>query len=622
MSASILNQISCYLGDNGRLTASVIGGSGGNTYFWNNSSSWSNNPINNNLTVGSYTVVAKDVNGCMDTTEITLLQPSELTISVTDTDINCYGENSGFITAVANGGTPIPGIPPEYNYSWSNSFSEQTSVSTVLNLGPGIYTVTAYDQNGCDIVSESIYINQPSNPLSLTLDSIDETCLTNDGGVNSFVLGGTPPYLYAWNNGATSANISNLSPAIYTVEVTDLNGCSISGTTTVNGVSNIFLPGNTSSIDTSICLGESVFVDIQENPLLTYEWGDGPFEGYLQADRVITPSEGISVYVLNINDPSCPTYSVEVIISVDAVDPKITADKSTFQFSVPNFIFPDITSSIKTVSAETGSSLELSSENNNCDSYMWEWSNSYSNNQSFTISNINLSDQGWYYLSVDSAGCIGMDSIYVIIGEEGGIKPYDAFTPNGDNDNENWNIVSIENYPQAIVQIYNRWGSLIFETSGGDDYVAWDGTNNGEELPIGTYYYIIDLKLFMNVFVLLYNLGTEKEGIHSIELKGRTIVLMFEDKDDAERYCGLLEAQDFPLPSVELINIDEIRDFCNKLDYESKLVEKNFVPKSAEDRLLISPPQKNLEVENWNQEESKEENIDLNSIKENLEKLL
>ena len=59
----------------------------------------------------------------------------------------------------------------------------------------------------------------------------------------------------------------------------------------------------------------------------------------------------------------------------------------------------------------------------------------------------------------------------------------------------------------------------------------------------------------MNVFVLLYNSGTDKEGIHSIELKGRTIVLMFEDKDDATRYCGLLEAQDFPLPTVEMINI-------------------------------------------------------------------
>ena len=50
------------------------------------------------------------------------------------------------------------------------------------------------------------------------------------------------------------------------------------------------------------------------------------------------------------------------------------------------------------------------------------------------------------------------------------------------------------------------------------------------------------------------------------------------------------------------------------------------MPKTAEDRLLISPPQKNLEVENWNEEEhidkNIDENIDLNSIKENLEKLL
>ena len=126
----------------------------------------------------------------------------------------------------------------------------------------------------------------------------------------------------------------------------------------------------------------------------------------------------------------------------------------------------------------------------------------------------------------------------------------------------------------------------------------------------------------MNVFVLLYNPGTENEGIHSIELKGRTIVLMFEEKDDAERYCGLLEAQDFPLPSVEKFDIDEIKDFCNNLEYECRLVEKNFTPKNAEDRLLISPPQKNLDVGNWDNDEIVSENSDLNSIKENLEKLL
>ena len=126
----------------------------------------------------------------------------------------------------------------------------------------------------------------------------------------------------------------------------------------------------------------------------------------------------------------------------------------------------------------------------------------------------------------------------------------------------------------------------------------------------------------MNIFVLLYNSGTDKEGIHSIEIKGRTIVLMFEDKDDAIRYCGLLEAQDFPLPTVEMIDIEEIKDFCIRLDYEYKFVEKNFVPKTPEDRLLISPPQKNLEVENWEEDNDNSDEIDLNTIKENLEKLL
>ncbi|MDA9693726.1 DUF3110 domain-containing protein [Prochlorococcus sp. AH-736-P13] len=149
----------------------------------------------------------------------------------------------------------------------------------------------------------------------------------------------------------------------------------------------------------------------------------------------------------------------------------------------------------------------------------------------------------------------------------------------------------------------------------------------------------------MNIFVLLYNSGTDKEGIHSIELKGRTIVLMFEDKDDATRYCQLLEAQDFPQPSVEMINKEEIIDFCNKLDYECRLVERNFVPKTAEDRLLISPPQKNLDVEDWGRDNTNKEKtfskcpycgalnngdhlsceycgFDINTIKQNLEKLL
>ena len=126
----------------------------------------------------------------------------------------------------------------------------------------------------------------------------------------------------------------------------------------------------------------------------------------------------------------------------------------------------------------------------------------------------------------------------------------------------------------------------------------------------------------MDIFVLLYNSNTDNEGIHSIELKGRTIVLMFEDKEDAERYCGLLEAQDFPVPTVEIVNIEEIREFCNKCDYETRLVQKNFIPKTQEDRLLITPPQKNIEVDKWNKDINENNSSELELIKKNLEKLL
>tara|TARA_Y100001978_G_scaffold99451_1_gene89014 strand:- start:414 stop:797 length:384 start_codon:yes stop_codon:yes gene_type:complete len=127
----------------------------------------------------------------------------------------------------------------------------------------------------------------------------------------------------------------------------------------------------------------------------------------------------------------------------------------------------------------------------------------------------------------------------------------------------------------------------------------------------------------MKIFVLLYNPNTENEGIHSIEIKGRTIVLMFEQKEDADRYVGLLEAQDFPVPTVELVNLNEIKDFCNSCDYETRFVSKDFIPKTLEDRLLITPPQKNLDTQNWSDKKIKSDNVEnIDLIKKNLEKLL
>ena len=103
----------------------------------------------------------------------------------------------------------------------------------------------------------------------------------------------------------------------------------------------------------------------------------------------------------------------------------------------------------------------------------------------------------------------------------------------------------------------------------------------------------------MQVHVLLYDPGKDSEGIHSLELNDSTVVLMFENKDDAIRYCGLLEAQDFPKPTIEALDLEDIENFCKEAGYQPKFVKSGFVPSNDEERLLLSPPPSNRDVSNW-----------------------
>jgi hypothetical protein len=107
----------------------------------------------------------------------------------------------------------------------------------------------------------------------------------------------------------------------------------------------------------------------------------------------------------------------------------------------------------------------------------------------------------------------------------------------------------------------------------------------------------------MSVHVLLFDAGSENEGIHSLELNGTTVVLLFEDRDDAERYAGLLEAQDFPAPTVEALDRAEMEEFCSNAGYEARFVPAGFLPQTAEERLLIAPPERNMDVTTWREQE-------------------
>ena len=126
------------------------------------------------------------------------------------------------------------------------------------------------------------------------------------------------------------------------------------------------------------------------------------------------------------------------------------------------------------------------------------------------------------------------------------------------------------------------------------------------------------------VYVLLFDAGSDQEGIHSLELSGRTVVLLFEQRDDAERYAGLLEAQDFPVPTVESLDRDDMELFCEQSGYEGRFVPKGFLPQTAQERLLIAPPERNMDTSQWREEEGVEErgNPELEAFRRRLEGLL
>jgi gliding motility-associated-like protein len=85
-------------------------------------------------------------------------------------------------------------------------------------------------------------------------------------------------------------------------------------------------------------------------------------------------------------------------------------------------------------------------------------------------------------------GCIATTQIFIKVLKFPEVP--NSFTPNGDGVNDTWNVKYLESYPDAMVHIFNRYGEKLFQIV---NYLTpWDGTKNGSDLPVGTYYYIIN----------------------------------------------------------------------------------------------------------------------------------
>lgn len=225
------------------------------------------------LAGGTYFLTITDAAGCTQVDSFNIVVPDPVTVSITSTDITCFGDDDGTAASSATGGT----MP--YEFLWSDG----DSLTSKMNLTPNtMLSVTVTDANGCQDSSAVITILEPTMLTASISASIDIFCAgQSTGSATAAGAGGTAPYNYVWDdaNAQTTAQASNLPAGTYNAMVTDGNGC----TTTIS----------------------STLVDV--NPLPPVSLGSDTiiFDGFLTLD----PGPGFISY-LWLNGSTNQTYSV------------------------------------------------------------------------------------------------------------------------------------------------------------------------------------------------------------------------------------------------------------------------------------------------------------------------
>ena len=442
----------CFGYTNGKITTTENGGAGSYTYLWSNNASTQNLT---NVTNGSYTVTVTDASGCTASASFTITAPLAITISNTPTEVSCFGGTNGAITVIATGGSGSG-----YTYVWSNA----STSTAITNLIPGSYTLTVTDGNACT-QSATYTITQPGNVV-LTATPTPQSCASKSDGTVTVTTnnGGTPPFSYAWSNQGTTATISNLNASTYYVTVTDANQCTYPDSAIVNilapltftdtTVAPVCPPINTGSISVLNISGGTAPYSFSWNGQPGFSTLSNLAAGYYYL--LVTDANGCSV-------PDSFNLQYQYNISVTA------GPGSTIQL---------------------GNHTEITCTSNPSTglSYNWTPGEGLDCSTCQTTGAQPVRTMFFYITVQDSNGCTANDSVLVTV-----IPNYDlfipnAFTPNGDGNNDYFEVFG--NKAAIIywqVEVFNRWGEKVFESN--DINFGWDGTYKGKLQDPGVFIY-------------------------------------------------------------------------------------------------------------------------------------
>lgn len=202
----------CSSDENGTATANPQGGVLPYLFAWSNGQSTQSAT---GLSPGSYAVTVTDAHGCQSSATAVVNFSSDLSISVVNNNVSCYGGNDGMASASAIGGQA------PYSFAWSTG----DSTNAAAGLSAGTYEVTIVDAQGCSQVATTTIQEPPLLSCVAQVVSPITTFGGNDGVAVVTSSGGTAPYTYSWDNGSETDTATNLSAGTHSVTVTDANGC-------------------------------------------------------------------------------------------------------------------------------------------------------------------------------------------------------------------------------------------------------------------------------------------------------------------------------------------------------------------------------------------------------------
>jgi gliding motility-associated-like protein len=234
---TMVTPVSCNSSCDGAVRVDFTGGSGNYTFNWSGGGlSGTDDTLPNVCGDTTYTVLITDAaTTCSTTDQYKIPQPDTLKVKVLNiSDALCYGKDNGSAEVEGEGGTP------PYSYVWTNAGNDTLSTSAKAdNLFYGYNYINITDAYGCS-VDDSVFIDQPIE-LTVSKDSTTTNCGTSEGTAVVTPSGGTPPYIYLWDDGnaTTDSIVKNLSVGIYHVTVTDFGNCQIVESVTIVDTSSM-----------------------------------------------------------------------------------------------------------------------------------------------------------------------------------------------------------------------------------------------------------------------------------------------------------------------------------------------------------------------------------------------